>query len=86
MMDKLTFKSIDDNGKEVEYEIISLLDSEDGSKNYIFYTDNKLENEKNRVFVSLYKKIGDDIEITPIRTKEDWDFVIGQLKSKKEEV
>lgn len=86
MMDKLTFKSIDDNGKEVEYEIISLLDSEDGSKNYIFYTDNKLENEKNRVFVSLYKKIGDDIEITPIRTKEDWDFVIGHLKSKKEEV
>ena len=56
MMDKLTFKSIDDNGKEIEYEIISLLDSEDGSKNYIFYTDNKLENEKNRVFVSLYKK------------------------------
>ena len=85
-MNDLKFKSIDEFGNEVEYEIIAFVDSDAQQKNYIFYTDNKVENGKNRVFVSLYKKNGDDIEIISIDKKEDWDFIIEHLKAKKEEV
>ena len=40
MEEKMTFKVFDDNGKEIECEVLFTFESDETHKNYIVYTDN----------------------------------------------
>ena len=45
--EKITFKLFDENGKEVEYEVLFTFESNETNKNYIVYTDNEIDEEGN---------------------------------------
>ena len=50
----MTFKVMNDEGKEVECEVLFTFESEETKKNYIVYTDNTTDEEGNtKVYASI---------------------------------
>ena len=76
MEEKMTFKLKNNEGKEVEYEVLFTFDSDETNKSYIVYTDDSKDDEgKVRVFASSYVP-GDEItELLPIETEKEWKII-----------
>ena len=45
MDEKMTFKAVNNEGKEVECEVLFTFESDETKKNYIVYTDNTMDDE-----------------------------------------
>ena len=74
--EKLTFKVIDDNGKEIECEILFTFESDETGKNYIVYTDNtKDENGNTKVYASTFNPNEPDTKLTAIETEKEWKII-----------
>ena len=57
----MTFKVIDDEGKEIECETLFTFESDETGKNYIVYTDNTTDEEGNtKVYASIYNPDEDE--------------------------
>lgn len=70
------FKVFDDNGKEVECEVLFTFDSDETNKSYMVYTDNSVDAEGNtRVFASIYNPDEDEIKLEPIQTDKEWKII-----------
>lgn len=71
---------IDDNGLEIEYEVVLKYYSEMTSSNYIIYTDNFVDDTG---CVNYYASIfnDDDDEILPIETKDEWEMAEKMIAS-----
>ena len=55
MEEKMTFKVFDENGKEIECEVLFTFESDETHKNYIVYTDNTTDEDGNtKVYASIY--------------------------------
>ena len=52
----MTFKVINDEGKEIECEVLFTFESDETKKNYIVYTDNTLDEEGNTIRDELVNK------------------------------
>ena len=71
-MKKIEFIKIDQNGKEVKCEVIATYHHKANNKNYMIYTDNTYdENNKLRVYYSLYELVGDKIKFLETEDYED---------------
>lgn len=80
MEEKKILKLTDENGKEIEYEILIAFKSTKTNKNYIVYTDNT--NDGNgilNVFAAIYYPY-DSNKLDPIETDEEWDEIDRRLK------
>lgn len=74
--DKLTFKIIDDNGKEIECEILFTFESDETGKNYIVYTDNTTDEVGNtKVYASIFNPNEPDSKLTAIETEKEWKII-----------
>ena len=52
--EEMTFKVLNDEGKEIECEVLLTFESEETGKNYIVYTDNSIDEDGNtKVFASI---------------------------------
>ena len=72
----MTFKVINDEGKEVECEVLFTFESDETKKNYIVYTDNSLDEEGNtRVYASIYNPGEDSTKLLPIETDKEWKII-----------
>lgn len=70
------FKVFDDNGKEVECEVLFTFDSDETNKSYMVYTDNSVDAEGNtRVYASIYNPDEDEIKLEPIQTDKEWKII-----------
>ena len=79
MNDKKILKLIDENGKELEYEILIAFKWTKTNKNYVAYTDNT--NDKNgnlNVFAAIYYP-NDENRLDSIETDEEWDEIDRRL-------
>lgn len=66
----------DDNGTEVEYEILATVSSKENKKDYIVFTDNSLDDDGCIItYASIYDHTGKDKNLYPIETDEEWDFI-----------
>ena len=80
MEEKKILKIIDENGKEIEYEILIAFYWTKTNKNYIVYTDNtKDENGSLNVYAAIYYP-QDSSKLDPIETDEEWDQIDIRLK------
>ena len=71
MEEKMTFKVVNDEGKEVECEVLFTFESDETKKNYIVYTDNTLDEEGNtKVYASIYNPDEDETKLLPIEYDE----------------
>ena len=86
MEEKMTFKVTNEEGKEVEYEVLFTFDSDETKKSYMVYTDDsKDENGNTRVFASAYVEGEEETELLPIETDKEWKIIETILKELQEE-
>ena len=72
----MTFKVINDEGKEVECEVLFTFESDETKKNYIVYTDNTLDEEGNtKVYASIYNPDQDETKLLPRETEKEWKII-----------
>ena len=86
MEEKMTFTVTNDEGKDIEYEVLFTFDSDETKKNYIVYTDNsKDENGNTRVYASIYTPSEEVTELFPIETEKEWKIIDTILKELQED-
>ena len=72
----MTFKIVNDDGKEVECEVLFTFESDETNKNYIVYTDNTVDEEGNtKVYASIYNPDEDEKKLIPIETEKEWKII-----------
>lgn len=85
----MTFKVLDDNGKEVECEVLFTFESDETKKNYIVYTDNTTDDGGNtKVYASIYSPEEDDLSLEPITSEKEWKIIqkiLDELQDKAKE-
>jgi len=81
MEDKKKLRIITADGQEKEYKIICAFSLSNTGKNYVIYTDGtKNENDKTKVYASIYYP-NDDTKLDEIKTEEEWDIIDSVLNS-----
>ncbi len=88
-MDKSTGKfTIKNNeGKELECDVLFTFDSEETKKSYIVFTDNTLDENNNiKVYANTYDPEGKIDELGPVETKKEWQIIENLLSSLQEKV
>ena len=72
----MTFKVVNDEGKEVECEVLFTFESEETKKNYIVCTDNTTDEEGNtKVYASIYNPNEAETKLLPIETDKEWKII-----------
>ena len=86
-MKKNSFTLIDENGNEVEYDVLFTFESEETHKNYIVYTDNTKDAEGNvEVYASIYDPNDPNSKLEAIETEKEWKVIETILETLQEEV
>lgn len=84
---KGVFTIVNEEGKEIECEILFTFDSDETKKSYIVYTDNTLdENGSTKVFASVYDPTGQNPALMPIETEKEWLVIENILSSVQEKI
>ena len=81
-----TFKVIDKDGKEIEFEVLFTFESDETHKNYMVYTDNSTDDDGNvRVYASVFKPDAEPLELLPVETEREWKIIETIITSITEE-
>ena len=81
------FTIVNDEGKEIECEILFTFDSDETKKSYIVYTDNTLDDEgSTKVYASVYDPTGQNPALMPIETEKEWLVIENILSSVQEKI
>lgn len=76
------FMMVNDEGKEVRYEILFTYENEKTKKNYMAYTDNTQDDDGNtKVYASIYNPEEENPVLLPIETDEEWKLIEAILTS-----
>ena len=86
--ESMTFTVLNDNGEEIECEVLFTFESDETGKNYIVYTDNGVDDDGNiMVYASIYDPDEDVTKLHPIETEKEWDVIqtiLSELQSEAE--
>ena len=86
-MKKNSFSMIDENGKEVIYDVLFTFESDETNKNYIVYTDNTRDESGNiQVYASIYDPENPNSKLEAITTDKEWKVIETILETLQEEV
>ena len=81
------FTIVNDEGKEIEWEILFTFDSDATKKSYIVYTDNTLDDEgSTKVYASVYDPTGQNPALMPIETEKEWLVIENILSSVQQKI
>lgn len=87
MEEKMTFKAINNEGNEVECEVLFTFESDETKKNYMVYTDNTTDESGNiRVYASIYNPDKPESELIPIESESEWKIIETILEEIQAEV
>lgn len=82
-----TFTIIDEEGKEITYDILFTFDSEETKKSYVVFTDNSVDESGSiATYASIYDPTGENKELEPITTDAEWDLIENLLAQIEEKV
>ena len=82
-----TFTIIDEEGKEITYDILFTFDSEETKKSYVVFTDNSVDESGSiATYASVYDPTGENKELQPITTDAEWDLIENLLAQIEEKV
>lgn len=87
-MDKKgVFTIVNDEGKEIECEILFTFDSDETKKSYIVYTDNTLDEQgSTKVYASVYDPTGQNPALMKIETEKEWLVIENILSTVQEKI
>ena len=84
--ERMTFNITNDEGQEVECEVLFTFESAETGKNYMVYTDNTVDEEGNtKVYASIYNPDEEDQTLQPIETDKEWTIIETILNELQEE-
>lgn len=87
MEEKMTFKVTNEDGIEVEYEVLFTFDSEETHKSYMVYTDNEKDASGNiKVYASVYEAGSTETQLSPIETDKEWKIIETILSELQDQV
>ena len=85
--EKMIIKVVDENGKEIECEIITTFKDENSDINYIVYTDGTKDEEGDlEIYASRFVLEDNNFILVPIENDYEWDLIDNLLKLKIKEV
>ncbi len=72
---KFTIKN--EEGKEIECDILFTCDLKETGKSYIVYTDNSTDEESGDIkcYASIYDPTGKDSLLQPVETEKEWQLL-----------
>ena len=86
-MKKNSFSMVDENGKEVVYDVLFTFESDETHKNYIVYTDNSKDEIGNvEVYASTYDPKDPHSKLEAIETEKEWKVIETILETLQEEI
>ena len=86
MEEKVTFKVLNEEGKEVECEVLFTFESDETQKKYMVYTDNTFDEKGyTKVYAAVYNPEGEGVNLTPIETEKEWKIVEAILEEAQAE-
>ena len=87
-MRKNAFSMLDENGNEIIYDVLFTFESEETNKNYIVYTDNKVDEVTGNieVYASIYDPNDPKSKLEAIETEKEWKVIETILETLQEEV
>ena len=84
--ERMTFNITNDEGQEVECEVLFTFESDETGKNYMVYTDNTVDEEGNtKVYASIYNPDEEDQTLQPLETDKEWAIIETILNELQEE-
>ena len=87
MEDKNIFKVVNEEGKEIECEVLFTFESDETKKNYMVYTDNTTDENGNvRVYASIYNPDQPESDLIPIESEAEWKIIETILEEIQAEV
>lgn len=85
--EKMTFKVMNEEGKNIECEVLFTFESEETKKNYIVYTDNTTDDDGNtKVYASIYNPKDEKSILYPIESEKEWKIIETILEELQAEV
>ena len=85
--EQMKFKVKDDQGNEIECEVLFTFESDETNKNYIVYTDNTTDEQGNtKVYAPIYTPDSENLNLTAIETEKEWKIIETILNELQEEV
>ena len=82
-----TFSMLDENGKEVVYDVLFTFENDETGKNYIAYTDNTRDDSGNiQVYASTYDPDDPQSKLEAIETEKEWKVIETILETLQEEI
>lgn len=76
MFDETKFEVINENGEEIECEVVFTFEDEKTGKHYIAYTDDSIDEDGNTaLFASIFDPDSDSNQLLPIETDEEWEMI-----------
>ena len=82
-----TFSMLDENGKEVIYDVLFTFDSDETGKSYIVYTDNTKDELGNiEVYASIYHPEDNNGRLEAIESEKEWKVIETILETLQEEL
>lgn len=87
MKNKNIIKILDENKKVKECEVILTVNYEKTGKDYIIYTDHEMDENGNlKAFANIYDPKGENLNLMPVTTDEEWDMLQTLLTSSQKAV
>ena len=84
--ERMTFNITNDEGQEVECEVLFTFESDETGKNYMVYTDNTTDEEGNtKVYASVFNPNAEPLELLPVETEREWKVIETIITSIEEE-
>ena len=72
------------NGVEVKYDILFTFDNVELARTYIAYTDHKLTDGKESIYMGYLDPYSDDFKVLPVASEEEkkmFDDVLNEIKT-----
>ena len=86
--EKNQFTIIDDNGKEIVYDVLFTFDSDETKKSYVVYTDNTKDELGNiKVYANTFDPFSNEGDLGEIETEKEWatiEQIFASINEKKE--
>ncbi len=82
----MKFTMVNAEGVEGECETLFTFKSEETNKDYIIFTDNTFDETGNiKVYANIYNPNGEDMNLQPIETEEEFEIVQNILSTLQEQ-
>ena len=78
-----TFTALNENGKETPYRILFVFSSDEDT-HYVVYVDASEQGDDTEAYASRYTTLGEDMQLLPIETQEEWKLIQDTLSDVQE--